>query len=74
MEDDIKIDTPVAEPQKEEVVIDYERINKTINSKVEAEVGKFIKSFIADNRENKITTNEINAETQEERELKQWKI
>lgn len=69
------IETPVKEEVKNEY-IDYDRIDKRIDSKVETEIGKFIKTFIENNgyNQSKTETNNTEVETNEERELKEWRI
>lgn len=61
--------------EKEVKDVDYDKINTHINTKVETEVGKFIKEFIEANKQNQVMPNETTpTETEEERELKEWKI
>lgn len=80
MENENKKDesTQIETPQKEEVSnnVDYDRIDKRIDVKVETEIGKFIKTFIENNGYSKPETETINIETEttEERELKEWRI
>lgn len=64
------------ETQEKEVAVDYERIDKTINTKIETEVGKFLKTFIENNGFNKpqAETTNTETETEQERELKEWRI
>lgn len=69
-------DTEIKEVEKKEevVVIDYDKINAHISTEVENKVGKFIKSFIENNRESKDVADITPTETAEERELREWKI
>lgn len=64
----------VKHEERKEINIDYDRINSHINSKVENEVGKFIKTFIENNKQNQPMTEEVVVENEKERELKEWRI
>lgn len=71
MEEEKKI--PVIE-QSKSTEIDYNKINGYINERVDNEVGKFMKTFLENNKINNQPENTISEQEIIDKELSEWKI
>lgn len=64
---------PIEDQSKSTVEIDYDKINGFITKAVDSEVGKFMKTFLENNRvDNQSDT--VNEQDIIDKELREWKI